>query len=236
MTQLNDLQFYATPEHSCSYIDGIKSKTLFIDPKIIIKQSVYTQLSELGFRRSGAHIYRPHCDSCQACVSIRVPASSFAMSSSQRRISNKNSDLCVKYVDAQYSDEYYILYEKYINIRHLDGDMYPPSTDQFRSFLVESEQHNCFIEFRLPDNTLIALAAMDHLDSAMSAVYTFFDPSYSRRSLGTFAILWQIEEIRRRNMDFLYLGYWVDNCRKMNYKTNFRPMELLINGKWLKAT
>ncbi|MEH6444259.1 MAG: arginyltransferase [Oceanospirillaceae bacterium] len=236
MTQLTELQFYATPEHDCSYISELKAKTLFIDPKTDIDQIVYTQLSELGFRRSGTHIYRPHCDDCQSCISIRVAGNDFKMSNSQRRVFNKNKDITVTKVSAQFTDEYYALYEKYINTRHQDGDMHPPSEEQFKSFLVDSKQNSSFLEFRLPMGELIAIANIDTLEKSLSAVYTFFDPSLTKRSLGTFAILWQILEVQRSGLNYLYLGYWVQDCQKMKYKTDFRPMELLINGKWLQAT
>jgi len=205
MIQLTELQFFATPEHDCSYLTGLKAKTLFIDPNDKIEQQVYTQLSELGFRRSGRHIYRPHCDSCQACISIRLPVRLFKMSKSQKRVMNKNRDLIISRVQPQYTDEYYQLYQEYIQIRHVDGDMYPPSKDQFTSFLVESSQQSCFYEFRQPNGKLVAVANVDILQGALSAVYTFFDPHLAKRSLGSFAILWQINEDQRLKLDYLYL-------------------------------
>jgi len=236
MKQLTELQFFATGEHNCSYLENIQAKTLFIDPKEIVSNNVYSQLSELGFRRSGTHIYRPHCDSCKACISIRIPVNSFKMSSSQRRIFNKNKDINITQVTPQYTEEYYALYQEYIGIRHRDGDMYPPSKSQFINFLVESQQRSHFYEFRSATGKLIAIASMDSLNDSLSAVYTFFDPHLTKRSLGKFAILWQIQEIKKRNLKYLYLGYWVDNCQKMQYKTAFRPMELLINGRWISAS
>ncbi|MCJ8340929.1 MAG: arginyltransferase [Pseudomonadales bacterium] len=235
MIQLTELQFFATPEHDCSYLSGLKAKTLFIDPNDKIEQRVYTQLSELGFRRSGKHIYRPHCDNCQACMSIRLPVQLFDISKSQRRVLNKNRDLIISKAIPQYTDEYYDLYQEYIQVRHVDGDMYPPSKDQFINFLVESTQQSCFYEFRQPDGKLVAVANMDILEGSLSAVYTFFDPKLTKRSLGSFAILWQIAQARRLKLDYLYLGYWVENCQKMKYKTDYKPMQLLINGKWLLA-
>lgn len=236
MTHLSDIQFYATPEHDCSYISHTQAKTLFINPQQSIDQNVYTELCELGFRRSGTHIYRPHCGTCTACISIRIPVDLFILSKSQQRVVNKNRDVLVTEVHSRYTDEYYALYQEYINIRHKDGDMYPARRDQFQSFLVESQQLNRFFEFRLTTGQLIAVANMDILSGSLSAVYTFYDPSLEKRSLGTFAILWQIREAQKRGLDFLYLGYWVDNCQKMQYKTSFKPMELLINGQWLQAT
>ena len=236
MKQLTELQFFATGEHSCSYIENIQAKTLFIDPNDRISTNVYTQLSELGFRRSGTHIYRPHCDSCQSCISIRIPASTFIMSRSQRRIHNKNQDLEIFQCATRFTDEYYDLYQNYINIRHQDGDMHPPSKEQFNSFLVDSNQQSNFFELRLTSGQLIAVTCVDTLANSLSAVYTFFDPEFAKRSLGTYAVLWLITEVARRNMQYLYLGYWVENCQKMKYKTDYRPMELLINGRWIQAT
>lgn len=154
------------------------------------------------------------------------------MSSSQKRIYNKNKELITKKVETQFTDEYYQLYEKYINYRHKDGDMYPPSQEQFKSFLVESKQKSYFVEFRTLQGTLLAVSNMDALEDSNSAVYTFYDPQETKRSLGTYAILWQIEEIKRIGLKYLYLGYWVEECQKMKYKTAFKPLELLINGHW----
>lgn len=235
MSHINELNFYATPEHDCSYIKGKQAKTVFVDPKTEIDQGVYSELSQIGFRRSGAHIYRPHCEGCQSCVSIRVPVATFTATRSQRRILNKNKDVSISKVVLSFKDEYYDLYARYIEQRHADGDMYPPDPAQFNSFLVDSKQDSYFYEFRLDNNQLIAVALVDDLDDGISAVYTFYEPSMANRSLGSFAILWQIQEAQKMQCDYLYLGYWVQECNKMNYKTNYRPMELLINGRWLKA-
>lgn len=235
MTHINQLDFYATPEHDCSYIEGKQAKTVFVDPKAEIDQELYSELSHIGFRRSGKHIYRPHCDGCNSCVSIRIPVESYAPTRSQRRIINKNKDVTVTRADLSFSEEYFALYCRYIEQRHSDGDMYPPEQSQFVSFLVESQQRSYFYEFRLSCGQLIAIALVDDLDDGISAVYTFFEPSLSQRSLGSYAILWQIQQAQQQQLQYLYLGYWVQECNKMNYKTNFRPMELLINGRWLQA-
>ncbi len=233
MTNLRTLHFYATPEHNCSYLKNREAKTLFVDPQAVIAKDTYSELSELGFRRSGRHIYRPHCKDCQACISVRIPASEFGPSKSQKRVLARNKDLRMRVLAPQFSQEYYELYSRYISKRHADGDMYPPSIDQFNSFLVEGDQESCFLEFRAPDNQLLALAVTDFLENGLSAIYTFYDPDDTRRSLGTYAILAQIEEARRRGVKYLYLGYWVRECRKMNYKIAFRPTELLLDGHWV---
>ncbi len=233
MTNLQTLNFYATPEHDCSYLQNRIAKTLFVDPQVSIDQGTYSQLSDLGFRRSGQHIYRPHCHDCNACISVRVPVKHFKPSKSQRRIINKNSDLTIHESTPKFTEEYYALYSRYINERHQDGDMYPPSFEQFDSFLVQTNKNTTFYEFRTPDHTLIALTVVDALSQGLSAIYTFFDPDYEKRSLGSYCILWEIEQCQRKDYPYLYLGYWIKNCRKMNYKIAFTPFEFLLNGEWI---
>ncbi|MCP4595317.1 arginyltransferase [Neptuniibacter sp.] len=232
MTNLRTLHFYATPEHDCSYLPDKTAKTLFVDPHAEISQSAYSQLSDMGFRRSGKHIYRPHCEDCQACISVRIPLAIYKMSKSQKRVMSKNKDLTVKRCKPCFTQEYYTLYSRYINERHQDGDMYPPSLDQFTSFLVEGEEQTYFFEFRDQNDQLVAVSVVDMLDQGLSAIYTFYDPSLDKRSLGTFCILWQIKYSIEQGYQYLYLGYWVKSCRKMSYKIAFKPFELLIDGHW----
>lgn len=236
MTNLRTLHFYATPEHDCSYLDGKTAKTLFVDPHAEIDKGTYSQLSDLGFRRSGKHIYRPHCDNCNACISVRIPLAVFKMKKSHRRIFNKNNDLTVSCSPAKFTEEYYTLYSRYINERHKDGDMYPPNLEQFNSFLVESDDNTFFYEFRDPSNNLVAVSVVDMLQQGMSAIYTFYDPSLPKRSLGTYCILWQLQYCADHYLNYLYLGYWVKECRKMSYKTSFTPFELLLDGQWVNIT
>ena len=232
MTDMRTLRFYVTPEHDCSYLPQHRARTLFVDPQARIDDDSYTQLSELGFRRSGSHIYRPHCDGCRACISVRLPVHSFQRNSAQRRTWHRNHDLSVSQVRPQLTDEYYNLYARYIEARHADGDMYPPTPSQFHNFLVEGHQQTSFFTFRDPKDKLLCIAVTDCLGNGLSALYTFYDPTQSQRSLGTYAILWQIEETRRRQLPHLYLGYWVKACRKMKYKAGFQPLEMLIDGHW----
>ena len=232
MTELARLKFYATQPHPCSYLDNEQATTLFLDPSQPMDVEVYAELSELGFRRSGDHLYRPHCQYCTACVAARIPADQFIPNRQQRRILKRNSDLTVSEVRPAFSEEYYDLYARYIEQRHSDGDMYPPSREQFSTFLVRDLPFSRFYEFRLAGQ-LLALAVTDLLPNGLSAVYTFYDPEQERRSLGRFAILWQIGETARRGLHAVYLGYWIKNCRKMNYKTQYRPIELLVNQRWV---
>lgn len=231
MSSLRTLVFFATPAHSCSYLPGRDATTMFVDPRADVDKRLYSQLTALGFRRSGSHYYRPHCEHCNACVPVRLDARAFRPDRSQRRVWKGNQDLSFNLVPAQFSERYYQLYARYINERHADGDMHPPSRDQFQSFLVEGATESWFLEMSLGDE-LIGLAVLDELDDGLSAIYTIFDPDQEQRSLGTLAILWQIEEARERRLPWVYLGYWIRESRKMNYKTRFRPIEALVDGSW----
>ena len=165
-------------------------------------------------------------------TSPRISAAGFQPSRQQKRIIKRNADLEVIRKRPAFTEEYYALYMRYIEQRHADGDMYPPSRDQFATFLVRDLPFSCFFEFRL-QGRLLAVAVTDVLPNGLSAVYTFYDPDEERRSLGRFAILWQIGETERLNLHAVYLGYWIKNCRKMNYKTQYRPIELFVNQRWV---
>ncbi|MDX1452426.1 MAG: arginyltransferase [Oleiphilaceae bacterium] len=231
MSNLQTLVFYATPEHDCSYLADQKATTMFVDPKAKLDRHMYTQLSQLGFRRSGNHYYRPHCNACQACIPVRIPSQSFKPNRSQKRVLNKNRDLKIQVMTPDFHEDHYLLYEKYIRERHSDGDMYPPSRDQYRSFLIEGHPCTRFVEFS-QDEHIVAIAVVDELEDGLSAIYTFFDPDLDARSPGTLAVLWQLEEAKRRDLPYVYLGYFIRACPKMSYKTRFRPFEARINDIW----
>lgn len=235
MTELARLKFYATQPHPCSYLPEEQATTLFLDPSQPMDVQVYAELSEMGFRRSGDHLYRPHCQRCTACVPARIPADQFIPSRQQKRILKRNSQIQVQAVRPAFNEEYYDLYVRYIEQRHADGDMYPPTRDQFSTFLVRDLPFARFYEFRL-EGRLLAVAVTDLLPNGLSAVYTFYDPGEEKRSLGRFAILWQIGEAARLGLQAVYLGYWIKNCRKMSYKTQYRPIELFVNQRWVVLT
>ena len=154
------------------------------------------------------------------------------MNSSQKKAWKRNQDLSLRITAPQQAnDSHYALYERYINERHADGDMYPPSRDQFEKFLLQSCTDSFFLEL-WKDDRLISVSTCDLLDDGISAVYTFFDPDENRRSLGVFAILKQIEHAQKLELPFIYLGYWVPHSSKMNYKSQYLPLELLIDGQW----
>lgn len=234
MTDLANIRLFATHPHSCSYLEDEEATTIFVDPKQPVDSTLYSTLSERGFRRSGSHLYRPHCKSCKACIAARVPANDFVRNRKQRKCWNRNQDLLVSSTREQ-SDEHYELYAAYIETRHHDGDMYPPTREQFESFLTSEWDVTEFLEFRL-EGVLIAVAVCDRMKSGYSAVYTYFDPNHTRRSIGVYAILWQIELCKQLGLNHLYLGYWIKQCQKMSYKTDYRPLELLTENRWVRIS
>jgi len=228
----SQLRFYMTVPHACSYLEDHEATTLFLDPEHPLTPQIYDLLSLVGFRRSGRHLYRPNCKGCDACISVRVPVEQFRPKRKHRKILNRNQDLTYRVLPARFNEEHYQLYERYINERHSDGDMYPASEDQYRSFLNLDKPFAYLIEFRDPSGKLFAVSAMDQLQHGLSAIYTFYDPDQSRRSPGVFVVLWLIGYASHLGLPYVYLGYWIEACRKMSYKTEYQPLEQLRDNHW----
>jgi len=207
------LSFFSTPVHRCSYLAGRDAVTVFADPRFPKSTELYSVLSRYGFRRSGTHIYRPQCPGCSACIPVRIPVREFVPRRRQRRVRNRNADLTVIERPAEFREEHFDLYRGYLAARHPGGGMDNPTPQQYTDFLI---------------------GVADRLDDGLSAVYTFFDPTTARRSLGTHAVLWEIEECWRLGLDWLYLGYWIPGCGKMSYKQDFQPSEYFVDGSWTR--
>ena len=162
-----------------------------------------------------------------------MPVDAFEPKRSQRRVLKRNTDLEVRIEEAAFSRRHYALYERYISLRHADGDMYPASEDQYRSFLLSPWSNSVFLSL-YEGERLLSVAVTDRQPSGLSAVYTFFEPNEDKRSLGTLSILEQIKLCRDWGLPYLYLGYWIKDCDKMNYKTQYRPTEMFVNDRWLR--
>lgn len=227
---LYDLQMFLTTDYPCSYLPGRQARNLVADPAAT-DERLYTRLAELGFRRSGDHVYRPHCRGCMACRSLRIPVDRFRPNRAQRRIWNRNQDLAVRVIDAEFKQEHFELFGRYLRIRHAGGGMEPDNPESYWSFITSRWSPTGLGEFRRY-RQLVAVAVMDRLENGLSAVYTFFDPDEKTRGLGTHAILWQIAEARRLGLQWLYLGYWVEQCDKMSYKIRFKPHEIFVAERW----
>jgi arginyl-tRNA--protein-N-Asp/Glu arginylyltransferase len=228
-------EMFLSMPHPCSYLPGRVATSLFVDPRAPLNSATYASYMRLGFRRSGDLVYRPHCRDCQACIPVRLPVGAFRPSRSQRRIQARNNDLRVLARSPEYDPEHFALYLRYQKHRHAGGGMDDPDPQKYTNFLLSRHVHTVFYEMRWRSR-LLGVAVVDHLPDGLSAVYTFFDPAETRRSLGSFAVLWQIERARQLGLDWVYLGYLIRECTKMSYKENFQPLEAYVDGRWSPLT
>lgn len=232
------MKFGVTQPFACSYLPDRDEQLLVFIPTKEAHAEHYSALIQAGFRRSGEQIYRPHCAQCNKCESIRVQVADFVPSKSQKRILNKNKDVTCRMVEygSEYfltqRENYYALYSEYINERHKDGSMYPPQENQFNDFIHSQWQAPLLLEAKLGDE-VIAIAVTDKTETGFSAFYTFFNPHLAARSVGTLMILKQIEFCQTFNLPYLYLGYQIDECRKMNYKNAFTPNQRFNGEFWV---
>lgn len=230
-SSLHPLAFYASREHACGYLPGRSAVTLFADPGARLDNSIYSRLADYGFRRSGGYLYRPSCPRCDACIPVRIPVAGFKPRRSDIRTWRRNRDLAVHPLAPDYREEHFALYRRYVRTRHPGGGMDHADPEKYLEFLTSAWSATTFYEFRL-ERHLLAVAVIDRLEQGLSAVYTFFDPDLPARGLGTYAILWEIEQARRLNLRWLYLGYWIRDCSKMSYKGHFTPLEIYRQGHW----
>jgi len=229
---MKSIPFYIGYEHECGYLPGKRARMAYVSPWEKVDNGVYSWLAARGCRRSGDMIYRPHCPNCSACVPVRIPVAQFRPNRGQRRIQRMNADLEVVLKPARFEEPHYRLFKRYLDARHSDGHMAESSAEDYIHFLACNWAETGFCEFRLGER-LLAVAVTDGLADGLSAVYTFFDPDLPSRSLGSYAILWQVAEARRRGLDWLYLGFWISDCRKMSYKNSFCPLEALVGEDWV---
>lgn len=231
---MKQIQLYLSQPHVCSYLAGREAKTLFLDPLAQLNGQLYGELLDLGFRRSGTMIYRPECDACHQCLPTRVPVALFQPRRSQRRIREKWRSAEIVVRDAGFRSDHFDLFLRYLGARHSRGGMDDTDEQKYIDFLTAPWIDTLFVEFKLKGQ-LTAVAVTDRLAQGLSAVYTFFDPDLEKLSPGVFAILWQIEETRRLGLRHLYLGYLVPGCRKMEYKSEYRPLQFFDfrEQRWL---
>lgn len=232
---MTSIPFWLTAEHECSYLENRLAQSLIVDTGFKLNTHLYSRLIEQGFRRSGDQVYKPYCLNCQACVPTRVPVNSFQPDRKQKRCEKRNENTRAVIKTAAFDPRHLDLYRRYQAARHDKDTSSGVTPEEFMQFLDSSWCDTLFVEFSI-GGRLAAVAVVDVLDHALSAVYTFFEPELSAYSLGVFAVLWQIEQARQRKLDYLYLGFWIKDCRKMRYKIEYQPLYGLIDRQWLEIS
>ena len=224
-------RLFQTLPHACGYYPDRVAQNLVLDPAAPDLRQLYGPALERGFRRAGGHLYLPQCAHCNACTPCRIGVAEFQPDRTQKRCLHRNVDVDVQEVAPGYSAERHQLYANYLHARHADGGMDEAQASDFDRFLTAPWSPTIFLEFRR-SGQLLAVAVTDICPNGISAVYTFFDPGEAARSLGTFAILQQVALARRRNLPWLYLGFWIDGHPKMDYKRRFKPLQIRTASGW----
>lgn len=236
---LQKLQFYVTTSYNCGYLPNKLAQSLIATPQHLVNAETYSGLIQQGFRRSGKFAYRPHCENCRECVPVRIILQDFIPNRSQKRAYKQHQNLVTTILPVAFYAEHYALYATYQKARHandelnLDDKPDENEVEQYRHFLCETNVESVMVEFR-ENEQLKMVSVIDLVHDGISAVYTFYETSDAKASLGTFNVLWQIEWAKTLNFPYLYLGYWIKDSKKMAYKQNFMPLEKLIGNEWLK--
>ena len=236
-------QFYLTAPSPCPYLTGKEERKVFTHLVGDRAPGLNDLLTHGGFRRSQSIAYRPACETCRACVSVRVVAEDFVPTRSMRRVELRNDDIVGEMRSAVPSSEQYSIFRAYLDSRHRDGGMADMTVLDYAMMVEDSHVETRMVEYRLrsPSGSgrrsgqLIAVALTDVLNDGLSMVYSFFEPDYENRSLGTLMILDHIERARSMKLPYVYLGYWVRGSRKMDYKSRFLPQERLSSQGWVRA-
>lgn len=224
--------FYTTALMPCPYLSGRMERKLVTELVGPHAPELHDTLSQAGFRRSHNIAYSPVCPGCNACLPVRVESAAFAPGRNLRRIAKTNADVRVREVPARATLEQYELFERYQKTRHADGDMSTMGFYDYRAMVEDTPIDTVLYEFRDAGARLLGACLTDRVEDGLSAVYSFFDPKETRRSLGSYMVMWLIEQARRDEQPYVYLGYWIRNSGKMSYKARFQPLEMLDGAGW----
>ncbi len=230
-------QFFLTPGGPCPYLPGRTERKVFARLNGVLAQPLNEALTHSGFRRSQSIAYRPACESCSACVSVRIIAGEMDFTRGLRRIVRRNADLVCTEVTAEATREQFALLRTYLDSRHAGGGMSDMGLFDYVAMVEETPVNTHIVEYRRrgengEPGALVACALSDVLRDGLSMVYSFFHPGEDARSLGTYMILDHVHSARVRDLQHVYLGYWVQGSEKMDYKARFKPMEALGREGW----
>ncbi len=228
-------RFYATDLSPCPYRTGRLERRLVTLLEPNGEADALDRLTIAGFRRSRRFLYRPVCPDCRACVPVRIVVDDFVPSRTFRKVLKRNRDLSVQECPPRATREQYALFRRYVTHRHGDGRMAEMRWRDYVEMIEESTSLTRLLEVRDRDGSLIGASLTDYVASGLSGVYKFFEPTTPERSLGTFIILWHVQRARELGLPYVYLGYWIADCRKMAYKRRFMPLEALEGGMWVRV-
>jgi arginyl-tRNA--protein-N-Asp/Glu arginylyltransferase len=225
--------FYMTEPAPCPYIEGEQERKLFTHLMDETADALHNELTHAGFRRSQGIAYRPACENCYACRSVRICVDGFTCSKNMRRIIATNNGLTCKVLPPEATREQFELLRKYLDGRHADGDMANLTSLDFISMVQDTMVDTQVVEYRDLSGQLIACLLQDKLNDGLSLVYSFFDPDLRQRSLGSFIILDSIARAKESGLAYVYLGYFVSGSKKMAYKSRYKPMQELGANGWV---
>lgn len=226
-------KFYVTASSPCPYLEGQQERKVFTELQGPEASALNEALGKVGFRRSQTVVYRPACEACAECVSVRVVTPGYKSSKSIKRIVRANSDLKSEVRPPVATQEQHDLLTRYLGTRHADGSMAGMTFEEFQEMIETSPVQTVAIEYRKTlSGELMAVALTDELSDGLSMVYSFFEPDMSRRSFGTYLIHDHIMRAQNANQAYVYLGYFVEGSPKMSYKARFKPLERLGPHGW----
>lgn len=226
-------RFYATDVGPCPYLEDRQERRLVtvLDPSSA--DNGFDLLISAGFRRSQHFLYKPACVDCRACIPVRIDVERFRPGRTFRKLLKANADLEVTEAPPVPTQEQFELFQRYLEARHSEGGMAHMSRGDFQDMVAHSAPDTRLIELRSTDGKLIGVSITDYVRTGLSGVYKFFAPEAASRSLGTYLILWHVSRAQQLGLPYVYLGYWIADCRKMAYKSRFRPMEQLDGWQWI---
>jgi len=225
------ISLYITSPEKCSYLDDREQRMLLVDPEEQLNNNLTTYFSNHGFRRSGNMTYRPKCDACSQCISVRIPVAKFKPSRSQKRLLNKNKHITITLEPLDNALDYFDLYYAYQKSRHKDGTMCDSSEEKYLSF-IKSDFFDTVLMVRREDEIVVSVSILDLFNDGVSLLYTFFNPEKAHLSPGTASILDTVAYCEANDFQYAYLGFWIADSRKMNYKTKFQPLQGYIDNEW----